>query len=101
MIAYLRSFVMSRGIELPDGETRKKPTGAKEMKNLSGQWHIHLFGALEVDGPTGERARLNGKKAGELLAFLALKPGQAHSRERLLTLLWGDIDVSHSRTRLR
>jgi DNA-binding SARP family transcriptional activator len=68
---------------------------------VKAQWRIQLFGALVVDKPTGERIPLTGKKAGELLAYLALHPDQAHPRERLISLLWGDTDVSNARTRLR
>ncbi len=65
------------------------------------QWYIQLFDALDVSKPTGESVPLSGKKAGELLAYLALYPHQAHTRDKLTTLLWGDTEVSHARTRLR
>jgi DNA-binding SARP family transcriptional activator/tetratricopeptide (TPR) repeat protein len=41
------------------------------------------------------------KKAQVLLAFLALAPGQRQTRERLATLLWGDVQDEHARNSLR
>jgi DNA-binding SARP family transcriptional activator len=41
------------------------------------------------------------KKAQALLAFLALAPGQRHSRERLAALLWGDATDEQARNSLR
>ena len=57
----------------------------------------------------GFRARLDGdqplvipiKKAQALLAYLALPLGQAHSREKLAALLWGDMRDAQARAGLR
>jgi DNA-binding SARP family transcriptional activator len=65
------------------------------------QWRIQLFGPLVVETPTGKQISLAGRKAGELLAWLAMHPEQAYSREQLISLLWDDADVSNARTRLR
>ena len=64
-------------------------------------WRIQLFGALVVEKPTGDRVTLSATKAGELLAFLALSPDQAHRRERLISLLWENAETASARTRLR
>ncbi len=64
-------------------------------------WQIRLFGALEVEKPNGEHVALSGKKAGELLAYLAIHPYQSHQREKLIDVLWNDSDIVHVRTRLR
>src|SRR5262245_36489028 len=57
----------------------------------------------------GFRARLDGdqvipiaiKKSQALLAYLALPLGQAHPRDVLAALLWGDMPRAQARTRLR
>lgn len=67
----------------------------------TGLWRVQVFGALEVQKPTGEQISLNGRKAGELLAYLALNPHQAHSRLKLTAMLWADTEVGNERTRLR
>jgi predicted ATPase/DNA-binding SARP family transcriptional activator len=57
---------------------------------------IELFGGLRVT--LGERSifRFRTKRAGSLLAFLALHPDQGHAREMLAELLWpeGERDAS-------
>ncbi|MFI4944246.1 MAG: ATP-binding protein [Burkholderiales bacterium] len=40
---------------------------------------------------------LASKKAQGLLAYLALRPGQAHAREKLIALLWGDSPAEQAR----
>ena len=54
---------------------------------------------LSRDG-VGEIA-LSSKKAQGLLAYLALHPGQRHTRERLATLLWSDRQEEQARHSLR
>src|SRR5262245_65867743 len=57
----------------------------------------------------GFRARLDGdqplvipiRKAQALLSYLALPLGQAHSREKLAALLWGDMRDAQARAGLR
>ncbi len=71
------------------------------MASTTGQWHIQLFGNLTVTTPSGLQVSLNGKKAGELIAYLALHPTQSHARDKLLTILWADSETFHVRTRLR
>src|SRR5262249_36526330 len=45
--------------------------------------------------------RLRTRKTQALLAYLALPPGQSHSRDKLATLLWGDQSQAHARSRFR
>jgi DNA-binding SARP family transcriptional activator/tetratricopeptide (TPR) repeat protein len=49
----------------------------------------------------GRPVRLPGRKARALLAYLALRPGQAHAREHLAALLWGEADDARARDSLR
>src|SRR5437762_348334 len=51
--------------------------------------------------PSGAPVRLVRKKAQALLAFLALSPGRAHSRERLIALFWPDASEADGRNSLR
>lgn len=67
----------------------------------NGQWHIRLFGDGSVQKPSGEIINFNGRKVGELLAYLALNPYQPHSRTKITSTLWADSDVGNERTRLR
>src|SRR5579862_5661720 len=72
-----------------------------ETPKESSPWRIRLFGRVEVDTPDGLTVSVPGKKTGELLAYLALHPNRAHSREKLVDLIWGDSEVGDARTRLR
>jgi DNA-binding SARP family transcriptional activator len=45
--------------------------------------------------------RLRTRKTQALLAYLAMPPGQSHSRDKLATLLWGDQSQAHARSRFR
>ena len=45
--------------------------------------------------------RLRARKTQALLAYLAVPPGQPHSRDKLAVLLWGDGSQSQARSRLR
>ena len=65
------------------------------------RWHIKVMGNLEVISPGGAVVSATGKKAGELIAYLAINSHRAHSREKLIDLMWGDSEVSEPRTRLR
>lgn len=61
---------------------------------------VFLFGRFAVtcdDTPLP----LEASKAQELLAYLLLHRGHAHSREKLATLLWPDSNPSRSKTYLR
>ncbi len=63
--------------------------------------HVALLGGFRVQPASGEPLVLPLKKAQGLLAFLALRPGQGHSREKLATLFWGDRPEGEARHSLR
>ncbi len=67
----------------------------------SARWSIRLFGALEIGTPEKQTLFLNGKKAGELLACLALQPGIKIRREDLAERCWPENESQRQRTRLR
>ena len=64
-------------------------------------WQIRLFGPIEIITPDGKAASVTGKRAGELLAYLALHPNQPQPREKLIELIWGETEVGDARARLR
>lgn len=63
--------------------------------------NLRLLGGFDARVATGGRVRLATRKATALLAVLGLRPGQAHRRERLAALLWGDMPDVQARTNLR
>ena len=63
--------------------------------------NLALLGGLRLQTDSGEPVPLLTKKAGALLAYLALHPGQAHARPKLATLLWGDRSEVQARESLR
>ena len=69
---------------------------------------LALLGSFDLRQPDGGAIDLPGQKDRALLAFLAIRPGVAHARERLASLLWGDHgeaqardSLKHALTRLR
>lgn len=63
---------------------------------------IRCWGDFAIDdAATGADLRPRGRKARALLAYLALHPGKAISRERLTGLLWGDRAEEQARGSLR
>src|SRR5262245_8785699 len=62
---------------------------------------LSLLGGLDVRLPSGAPLRLPSRKTHALLAYLAVRPGQPHSREKLATLLWGDTGEDNARSSLR
>jgi len=62
---------------------------------------LRLFGGFEAGLPSGAPISLPTKKAQALFAYCALRPGQAHQREKLATLLWGDTEECNARNSLR
>ncbi|MCO5185729.1 MAG: tetratricopeptide repeat protein [Anaerolineae bacterium] len=62
---------------------------------------ITLFGPFQaiVDGL--EATAFRSDKARALLAYVAAAPDQAHARDALATLLWGEQDDASARTNLR
>ncbi|HLF00358.1 MAG TPA: BTAD domain-containing putative transcriptional regulator, partial [Anaerolineales bacterium] len=60
---------------------------------------LYLFGALRVEAE-GRALPLAGRKALNLLAYLALHPTTPHSREALAELLWPELEPDRSRRSL-
>jgi DNA-binding SARP family transcriptional activator/pimeloyl-ACP methyl ester carboxylesterase len=63
-------------------------------------FQLSLLGRFELAGPNGP-IDLTSKKLGALLAFLACTAAQAHSRDKLMTLLWGSHFEAQARQNLR
>src|SRR5688572_10379949 len=61
---------------------------------------VTLLGGFEAR-VGGETIRLPTKKSEALLAYLAVRPGYAHQRDKLAALLWGDTADEQARGSLR
>lgn len=61
---------------------------------------LRLFGGFELSSASGATIQMAARKPALLLAYLALMPGQRHSREKLSTLFWGDNSDFHARKSL-
>src|SRR5262245_47253036 len=62
---------------------------------------LELLGGFSVrvdDGPALSRGT---RKAQALIAYLAIPPGRAHSRDKLANLLWGDAGEEQARQSFR
>ena len=62
---------------------------------------LKLLGGFEARVHAGAAMVLPTKKAQALLGYLALPLGQSHPREKLATLLWGDMQHVQARGNLR
>ena len=51
---------------------------------------LTLLGGFRARDSGGGKIAISGSKAVLLLAFLALRPGEVHSRDKLMALLWSD-----------
>jgi DNA-binding SARP family transcriptional activator/predicted ATPase len=63
--------------------------------------NLALLGGLRLQTDPGEPVLLSTKKAGALLAYLALHRGRAQARAKLAALLWGDHSEVQARDSLR
>src|SRR5262245_17423610 len=64
--------------------------------------HLSLLGGFQCEvAPPGTALVLPTRKRQARLAYLALPLGQAHLREKLATLLWGDMPEAQARGNLR
>ena len=63
-------------------------------------FRLSLLGYFELSGPNGP-VDVTSKKLAALLAFLACTAPQAHSRDQLMTLLWGSHFDAQARQNLR
>jgi DNA-binding SARP family transcriptional activator len=69
----------------------------------SARIRVRLLGRLELtrEGEAAGAIKLSTRKAGALVAYLAMRSDQTASREELATLLWGDCSESQARQSLR
>jgi DNA-binding SARP family transcriptional activator len=58
---------------------------------------VTLLGGFQARFGDGAPVILPSKKAQALLGYLSLRPGQFHSREKLIALLWGDSPAEQAR----
>ena len=62
---------------------------------------LKLLGGFELRSASGVPISLTARKPALLLAYLALRPGQSHDREKLAGLFWGDSGEVQARNSLR
>jgi len=62
---------------------------------------LTLFGGFRARLDSGQALVIAIKKSQALLAYLALPLGQAHPRDKLAALLWGDMQEAQARAGLR
>ena len=68
---------------------------------LTARVKLTLLGGFQAQLGAGAPLVLPTRKTQALLAYLALPLGQAHAREKLATLLWGDMADAQARGNLR
>jgi predicted ATPase/DNA-binding SARP family transcriptional activator len=66
-----------------------------------GRLCVHLLGGFEARCEPGSSVRLSTRKVEALLAYLAIRPGERHSRGHLAPLFWGESADVHARQSLR
>src|SRR5687767_13975529 len=62
---------------------------------------LQVLGSCHVRDASGSEVRIASRKGRALLAYLALRPGESHSRDRLANLLSDDSDEELELTSLR
>src|SRR3990172_3849515 len=62
---------------------------------------LSLLGGFRARSASGSDVKIPRKKAQALLAYLGLYPGQSFLRDRLASLLWGDLPDEQARHNLR
>jgi DNA-binding SARP family transcriptional activator len=73
-------------------------SGTDQSPNLA---HLRLLGGLDLLSSQGQVAIPGGRKVRALMACLALSPGRAWPREKLMALLWSDRSDEQARASLR
>jgi DNA-binding SARP family transcriptional activator/TolB-like protein/Tfp pilus assembly protein PilF len=73
------------------------------MSEAGSPIHVRLLGRFDAarDAQFADRIRFSTKKVAALLAFLAMNPQQAATREQLGALLWGNSPDAQARQSLR
>ena len=54
------------------------------------RFKINLLGGFEIAAPDGRAIEISARKTRALVAYLAMAPGRAQGRDRLIGLLWSD-----------
>ncbi len=62
---------------------------------------LRLMGGFGIHDAAGAEIRLASRKGRALLAYLALRSAETHTRDRLASLLWEEADEELARTSLR
>ena len=75
------------------GPRRALFAGRRLALTLLGGFHARFESGASLDIPT--------HKYRALVGYLAMPPGRAHPRDKLVALLWGDLSRAQGRTRLR
>lgn len=68
---------------------------------LGSQLSLVLLGGFQARRGAGDALPLSNIKAQALLAYLAVKPGHRHPRDKLAALLWPGAAAEHARQSLR
>src|SRR5262249_6337062 len=85
-------------INAPSGVGRAARGGTDQRPRRA---QLPLLGGFGLQAANGRMAIPAGRKVRALLACLALSPGQAWPREKLMALLWGDRGDEQARASLR
>jgi DNA-binding SARP family transcriptional activator len=70
-------------------------------RNERARLHLKLLGGFETRLATGAPVTLPTRKAQALLAYLAVRAGHTHARDKLAAFLWGDRGDVQARDSLR
>lgn len=62
---------------------------------------LHVLGGIDLRDTDGQPIELKARKSRQLLAYLAVPPGQIRSRDQLASLLWSDRQDEQARGSLR
>lgn len=93
---------MDRGDNSPHvAEIGISTRGWEAAKTSTARLTLTLLGDFQARLGAGPALRLRTRKTQALLTYLASPPGQAHSRDKLAALLWGDRSQAQARSRLR
>src|SRR5258706_13436254 len=60
-------------------------------------WRINLFGGLAAWRGNVEITRVQTRKSGGLLAYLAYHLNQNHTRDEIIDNIWPELDVERAR----